>query len=266
MTGREIAEFIERIAPHKLLTKAGPGFECGFQFGNPDTPVTGVATCWSPTTSVIEKCIGEGVNFLVAHEFLLYPRYQTDWFESVCDAGSKLPNIRRIELLLEGGICVYSTHTNWDAAPGWGIVDSFGKALGFTKQFSRGTYTRVYTIEPCTLAELAGRIKAKFGFPMIRVAGDLDRRVNRVGIAVGGLGQLWGIPEEFARLGADAVIFGEILDYTVRFALEYGMAVIETEHCLSENFGVAGLADQIRKEYPGLKVVFLDTGSPWHHV
>lgn len=266
MTAREIAEFVEQIAPHDRLVGVDPGASRGFVFGDPEIEVSTVATCWGPTAPVLQKALEQGVNFVIAHEYLLYPRYQGIWFQTLTDVASKPPNLRRMEILQNGGICVYITHTNWDAAPGWGIVDAFSKAMDFEKEYSRAKFIRVFEIEPMSFRELAEYVKQKLHLPHIRVAGNLDREIRRVGTAIGGLGQVVGIPEELARLGAQAVIFGEVLDYTVRFALEAGLSVIETEHWRTEDFGVAGLADQIRKAFPQLKVIHIPTGTPWTHI
>lgn len=75
---------------------------------------------------------------------------------------------------------------------------------------------------------------------------------------------VFGIPEELHRLGAEVVIFGEVLDYTVRCCVENNMCAIETSHCFSENPGVENLAKKLKERYPELKNLFLDAGYPFN--
>lgn len=62
--------------------------------------------------------------------------------------------------------------------------------------------------------------------------------------------------------GADVAILGEMIDYTGRYAREAGLAPIETAHGSSENPGACGVADVLRRQFPGLRVEFLDAGIP----
>jgi len=175
----------------------------------------------------------------------------------------KLPNYLRKKILEENQMTVYMTHKNWDAAPEWGMCDSFPKFLGFEKEIARGRFTRVHQIHTVKLKELAEMIKEKMNLPVIRVAGNMERKVSKIGTACGGLGQIFGIPEELHRLGAEVVVFGEVLDYTVRSCLEHNMAAIETSHILSENTGVENLSIKLKEKFPEIKILFLDGGYPF---
>lgn len=138
-----------------------------------------------------------------------------------------------------------------------------GRALGFEKVAAKGRFCRVYEIEPLSVRELALEVKRRLGLRHVRVAGDASKVVSKVGTAVGGLGQILVFPEELYHLGAEAAVFGEMLDYTMRCAIELDMPVIETSHVATENFGVLGMVEFLRRRLPGVKVVFLDPGVPW---
>jgi len=56
---------------------------------------------------------------------------------------------------------------------------------------------------------------------------------------------------------------GEMLDYTMRHALELGLALIETSHIGSENFGLRNLAKVLRGRFPDLGITFIDSRTPW---
>jgi putative NIF3 family GTP cyclohydrolase 1 type 2 len=114
-----------------------------------------------------------------------------------------------------------------------------------------------------TLEQLARQVKERMQLDVVRVAGDLSRKVTRVGTACGGLGQLFNYPEELAAMGAEVVVMGEVIDYTIRHALELGLALIETSHVGSENYGLKNLADLLQRQFPDLRVIFFDSGTPW---
>ena len=262
MKAQAVAQFIEEIAP---IARGVPGDEYGFVFGDPNTEVQGIATCWSPTLEVIKRAIENAINMIVAHEPLFIPHSASIWLTSL-PVNCKLPNIKRMELLVKHKICVHRSHSNWDAAPKHGTVDGFGAFLGFEKEIARGKYTRVYELEPVRLENLALNIKTKLGLPGLRVIGDRSRIITKAGTAIGGLGGIFDIPDELASLGAQVGIFGEMLDYTIRAAIEYDLCVIETAHGASENPGIRNFAQILQAEFPQVKVMFIDSGTPWTYI
>jgi putative NIF3 family GTP cyclohydrolase 1 type 2 len=100
------------------------------------------------------------------------------------------------------------------------------------------------------------------GLECIRISGNLSTVVEFVGTGIGGVGQRYNYPEELAYLGADAVVFGEVIDYTFRHAVELSLPLIETGHMASESFGLRGLADLLRDHFDGVRVAFFDSGQP----
>lgn len=263
MKVKDIVDYILEIAPFKDSFGEIPRDD-DFVFGNPEEEITGIGVTWSPTLPVLQKAVEEGLNFIITHEYLYWPYQKTPWYESGQEIMRKLPNIRRKKILEENRMVVYMTHKNWDAAPGWGMCDSFPKLLGLEKEINRGRFTRVYQTPRIKLKTLAQGIKQKMGLSIVKVAGAPEKEVLKIGTCVGGLGQLFGIPEELYRFGADVVVFGEVLDYTVRCCVEHSMAAIETSHCLSENPGVENLAKKLNKKYMEMKVVFLNAGYPFN--
>lgn len=176
----------------------------------------------------------------------------------------KTPNLLRHEILNRNNMVVYQTHKNWDAAPGWGRYDAFPKLLGFEKEINRGRFIRVHEIKPVKVGVLAEIIRKKMDLPMVRIAGDTGKKVSKIATAVGGLGQIYGIAEEPYNFGAEVLVFGEAVDYAIRYCVDNGMIAIETSHVLSENPGVKNLAEKLKEKFSGTKVVFLDAGYPFN--
>jgi len=266
MRASEIAGVIESLAP---LSSGMEGDELGFVHGHGDLEVRGVAVCWSPTLRVIRMAARAGCNMIVSHEPLIYQkRWSADaeaknvWFEEAEDE-AKTVNRNRRNALDEIGGCAYRAHSNWDIAPEIGIIDALCNALELGLACKRGRFTTVHEVRPVSVRNLARLVQTRLNTGPIRVVGDLDRTVSRVGTMIGGLGQLFNAPEEPAALGAEAVVAGECLDYTLRNADELGLALIEAGHCASESPGMRAMAEWLRGKLKGLQVEFIDTGRDW---
>lgn len=266
MKAADVAKVIESHAP---LSSGMEGDELGYLFGSAETPVRGVATCWSPTLPVIEEAEGRGCNMIVAHEPLFYQkRWSVDaeaknvWIEEAEDA-DKVVNKNRAAALERMGGCVFRCHTNWDPAPRIGIIDALIKTLKLGPVVKRGRFVTLHEVKPILMGELAYKVQKVLDTDSIRVTGRVDRYVSRVATLVGGLGQMFNSPEEPAALGADVIIAGECLAYTLHYALELGVCVIEAGHCAIENPGMRAMAEWLNKKLKGVEVVFLDSGKPW---
>lgn len=268
MRAREVAGLIEDVAP---IASGMEGDELGFVYGNGKAEVHGVAVCWSPNLGVIERAEAMGCNLIVSHEPLFYQkRWSADaeagnvWFEEVRD-NRKPINLKRREALERTAGCVYRAHSNWDVAPTMGIIDALVQTLELGPPLRRGAFTTVHDVEPVTVRELAEFVKTHLETGPVRVVGDLDRTVTRVGTLVGGLGQLFNSPEELASLGAEAAVAGECLAYTLQYAQEVGIALIEAGHCASENPGMRAMARWLAQQLRDVNVQFVDSGRCWRY-
>lgn len=266
MKASEVTAVIETVAP---ISSGMEGDELGFIHGDGDVEVRGVAVCWSPTLPVIQRAEALGCNVIVSHEPLFYQkRWSVDaeaknvWFDEAEDQ-DKVVNRRRREALDRMGGCVWRAHSNWDVAPKMGIIDAIVARIGLGDVVRHGRFTTLHRVAPITVRDLAGKVKQALDTGTIRVTGDLNRTVTRVATMIGGLGQLFNSPEEIAALDAEAVVAGECLAYTMHYAIELGVSVIEAGHCASENPGMRAMAGWLAEELPGVKVQFIDSGHPW---
>lgn len=244
------------------METAAPGDVNGFMFGDEDSEVGGICVCWSPTREVIRQAIEKQADLIVCHEIPFFFHTNSPWFTN-CRTEAKLPNLERYKLLLKYGVVVYRSHSNWDMVSRYGNCDAFGTALGFSHEVARGKLSRIYEVAPIAVQSLGEHVKGCLQLDRVRVAGDLSKIVRKVGTACGGLGQLFNYPEELVALGAEVAIMGEVIDYTIRHALELDLPLIETTHVGSENFGLRNLAHLLQDRFPTLDVTFIDSGMPW---
>jgi len=253
MQAKEIGAFVESLSP-------GLGQEEGFRFGEPETEVTGVLVCWMATVDAILTAAEGGCNLVLCHEELTFPYEFRDsgairylWWR---------PNARRLALLGEHRMAVYRAHGMLDR---YCILDDFGRFLGLPEPVVSEGYIRIYEVDPVTVRELAEQVKQRTGLPYVRVTGDLDQVVRRIGAPWGGLGLSLNTSfmQSLLAHDPDAFIAGETDDYGMRFAIDAGVPMIETSHATSENPGLEHFARDLKQQFPDLKVLFYANPAPW---
>ncbi len=89
--------------------------------------------------------------------------------------------------------------------------------------------------QPRTLAAFAAVVESVLG-GVIRVGGDLDRRIETVGVVPGSGGSFLG-----SVTGCDAVVTGDVTHHVARQALDRGLAVIDPGHAATERPGISRL-------------------------
>jgi putative NIF3 family GTP cyclohydrolase 1 type 2 len=253
MQAKEIGDFIEQLSP-------GVGGEEGFRFGEPGVEVSGVLVCWMATVDAIEAAAGQGCNMIVCHEELTYP-YEF----RAGELGRHLwwrPNARRLSLLGRHGMVVYRAHGMLDR---YCILDDFAELLGLPEPEVKEGYLRICVIEPTTVRELAERVKERTGMTHVRVSGDLEKVVSRVGLPWGGLGLSLNASflQQLLAYDPHVYIAGESDEYAMRFTTDCGIPMIETSHSTSENPGLEHFASDLRRKFPDLKVVFYSNPVAW---
>jgi putative NIF3 family GTP cyclohydrolase 1 type 2 len=266
MTIAEVAALIEDHAP---LSLGVAGDELGLLVGDPNTAVTGVVTCWSPTLAILRQAVQLGANLVIGHEPLLWPICGRDpeaglkWYDER-HVSAKIPNQKRLEFCSARGLSVYRYHSNWDWAPQYGQVDMLASILGLGDAVDGERECPIYEIVPETVGAMLARARETFSLGPVRVVGDLQRQVSRIAICQGGFGQMFTFPEIAAEHGAELALFGEMLDYTIRYCVEVDLPAIELGHCQSEHPGMMGMAEMLRERLPeDIPVQCLHSGEPW---
>lgn len=250
MIARELVSFLEARSP-------ALGQEEGFKFGDPATPVTGVLVCWMATVAALECAVRERCNLVICHETIFFPDSRAIEREMCWRS-----NRRKLELMSSGRLVVFRAHGALDKLC---IYDDFAQALGLGQVLKGEGYYRIFGITPTKVGELATTVKQAMGLPWVRVAGNPERVVSKVGLPWGGLGLFVniGFMQDLAESGAEVLICGESDEYGMRFAVDSGLELIETGHSLSESFGLRHFAQELGQAHPDLPVVFCDNGPGW---
>ncbi len=255
MTAKQVAEWIENLVPGRPL-----GSDEGFRWGNPLSEVSGIVVSWMATVEVIERAAAEGCNLLIVHEQLTYPY---SFMGGTMDRHlSWRSNQARLGRLAKGDIVVFRAHGMLDA---YCILDDFAAALKLPPAAVKEQFYRVYDIEPVTVAELAGQVRTRLAMAGVRVVGDMQRVVQRVGLPWGGLGLSLNAAflEGLLSYEPDVFIAGETDEYAMFLARDVGVPLIETSHVVSENIGLRRVAADLAAAFPEVKVVFHEIKCPW---
>ncbi len=245
--------------------QAGLNADEGLRFGERDAVVRGIQVCWMADCGSINAAAAAGANLIVAHEDLFYP-YDVLVKGGPADFLTWRTNARRATLLGRHGVAVMRAHGTVDRSH---IYDAFVEELALPLAGEPATdgspYGRVYPIEPTTVGKLATHVKQRLGMAAVRVAGDANAVVRRVGLPWGGMALFVnvGYVQRLVALGADVLIAGESDNYGMRFALDARIPMIETSHEVSENPGLLRFAAQLGEAFPQVPVGSYENGICW---
>ncbi|MEW6724889.1 MAG: Nif3-like dinuclear metal center hexameric protein [Bacillota bacterium] len=117
-TVREIVAWMEQWAPAELAEEWD---NVGLQLGSAESPVGRVVVALDAGAGVVEFCRHQQVGLLITHHPLI--------FQPLRQVRTDRPQGRLVSALLEQGIALYVSHTNFDLAAG-GLNDLLAQALG----------------------------------------------------------------------------------------------------------------------------------------
>ena len=129
LTARQI---IERIQDHTggrdREPWGGPTVDT-FKAGDPETPITGIATTFTATMDVLERAAARKANLIIAHEPTFYNHLdETAWLGDDPVLQAKLAYVKEHHLV------IWRFHDHWHRAPGQpdGILKGMVAALGWS--------------------------------------------------------------------------------------------------------------------------------------
>jgi putative NIF3 family GTP cyclohydrolase 1 type 2 len=238
--------------------------EEGVRHSTASRGVTGVTVCWMATPDAIEATGAAGHELLIGHESLYFPYNAYDPASPPAGWYDWPVNRQRRALLDRYGLTFVRMHGLLDTLC---ILDVFADLLGLGAAVYADGYTQVYEIAPCTVGELAVRVKTATGMTAVRVspAAGLETVVHRVGLPWGGMGLFVnvGYQQELIEQGCDVFIAGESDNYGFHFAAECGIPMIETSHEICENPGLRRFAEILAAQFLNLDVRFYENTCTW---
>ena len=211
------------------------------------TGVSHVAAAVDGSLATVKKAVEQGADMLIVHHGLFWSPKQP-WVGR---------NYELIELLIQSGLALYSSHLPLDVHPRFGNNVLLAKALGLKKLepffFDRGRKLGVKAKTNLSLESLTERVNAALGNAPVVLPGGTGQ-CRSVGIVTGGAGAELQIA---ASDGVDTFITGEGPHWTYALAEDVGINVIYGGHYATETFGVRALSEHLAKKF-SLKCSFVD--------
>jgi putative NIF3 family GTP cyclohydrolase 1 type 2 len=260
ITAREVIERIQKNVGVPWRTQTVDTFKAG----DPDGPITGIATTMMATFDVLRRAAASGKNLIITHEPTFYGHLDhTEDLERENDAvfAAKQAFIKEHHLV------IWRFHDHWHAHQPDGIQTGMIRALGWQK-FQNPDNAHLFLIPETTLANLASDIKKRIGIQALRVVGDPQMHVTKVGLNPGAP----GFPSERHMLQRDDVevlLMGENPEWE---GIEYGddassegkkKALIILGHIPSEQAGMEDCAVWLREFVKEVPVEFIATKEPF---
>jgi putative NIF3 family GTP cyclohydrolase 1 type 2 len=234
-----------------------------FKAGNPDTPVTGVAVTMMATMDVLQRASAKGLNFVITHEPTFYAHLDTP--EGIPESDAVWAEKRAF--IEKHGMVVWRFHDHWHMRKPDGIEAGNVHALGWEK-FQRADNQYLFVIPETTVKELARQVSQKLGSSVVRVVGDPDLKVTKVGFSPGAAGS----QREIRALEQDDVqvlMVGETREWeTVEYAADAmsegrKKALIVIGHIPSEQPGMDECARWLKGFVKDVPVEFVPAKQPF---
>ena len=234
-----------------------------FKAGNPDTTVSGVAVTMMATMDVLQRASAKGLNFVITHEPTFYAHLDTP--EGVPYEDPVWAEKRAF--IEKHGMVVWRFHDHWHMRKPDGIEAGNVHALGWEK-FQRPDNQYLFTLPVTTLKELANQVAERLGSAVVRVVGNPEMKVTKVGFSPGAAGS----QREIRALEQDDVqvlMVGETREWeTVEYAADAvsegrNKALIVIGHIPSEQPGMDECARWLKGFVKDAPVEFVPAKQPF---
>jgi dinuclear metal center YbgI/SA1388 family protein len=229
-----------------------PGALNGIQVET-EEPIGKVAAAVDARERTIRAAVDAGADLLIVHHGLF-------WRGTQPLRGAFL---RRVRLLLENDLAVYSAHLPLDMHPELGNNALLARELGLDPSAGFARY-KTLDIGVAGTAELptaelvsrATRFARTYGHA-VRTAGQVDGKVSRRWAICTGAGAGQETLHEAVTAAIDTLIVGEGPHWTAIDAEEAGLTIIYAGHYATETLGVRALAAHVSDAF-GVPWLFLD--------
>ncbi len=235
-----------------------------FKAGDPDAPLTGIATTMMSTLDVLQRAAAAGKNLIISHEPTFYGHMdRTDELEK---EGDPVLAVKQA-LIREHGLVVWRFHDHWHARRPDGIQVGMVRALGW-QPYQNAQNDRLFTLPETTLESLASRLKHRLDIRAPRVVGDPHLRVTRVALSPGA-GGFASSRHLLQRDDVDALVVGETVEWeTIEYVADAisankRKAIIVLGHIPSEQAGMEECARWLKTFVTEVPIEFIPTREPF---
>jgi putative NIF3 family GTP cyclohydrolase 1 type 2 len=260
LTARQV---IERIQKNVGVPWTEPTVDT-FKAGDPDTPITGVAVTMMATLDVLQRAAAAGRNLIITHEPTFYGHLdQTTDLAQENDA----VYLAKQAFIKEHRLVIWRFHDYWHRRRPDGIMTGMVAALGW-QPFQNADNPSLFQVPATTLDKLAADMKQRLNAAVVRVVGDRQMKVSKIGLAPGAS----GYPRHRRLLQQDAVevlVIGEAQEWeTVEYVADAisakkPKALIMLGHIPSEQAGMSECAHWLKTFVTEVPVEFVPARDPF---
>jgi putative NIF3 family GTP cyclohydrolase 1 type 2 len=233
--------------------------------GDPATVVTGIATTFMDTYSVLEKAAASGKNLIITHEPTLYNHL---------DDQSPLADdpvlTRKLAYIREHHLVIWRFHDTWHLRQPDGILAGMVDQFRW-KAYQSKTNPHLFTLPRATVDQVAASLQARTGARAIRIVGDPEMPVTQVALLPGASGsdkQIKALEQDDVEL----LVAGESREWeTVPYVQDAAAegrhkALILLGHEVSEEAGMDECARWLRTIFPEIPIAFIPADEPFQIV
>lgn len=227
----------------------GPVTVDTFKLGDPDAPVTGVATCWQATFEVLRRAAARKLNLLITHE----PTFWNHLDDTKAVQEDPIYRAKR-EFAERHRLVIWRFHDHWHQVRPDPIFAALTRRLGW--QTSGSGLGTVYLLPQTTLAATARQVQDRLGTRTVRIVGNPQQPISRMAVSAHTLSSCLT-----ALTNADAVLMGEPREFdTFEYfrdarSLDLRRGIIGISHDRLEEWGMREpCADWVRSFVPEVPV------------
>lgn len=229
MKCREIIDILEELAPSRMACDwDNPGLLAGRR----EKEVKKILLTLDVDDFAVKTAVSGGADMIISHHPLI--------FKGIKQVNDEDFIGRRLLDMIRADIACFAMHTNFDAAPGC-MADLAAERLGIEDgvplEVMGAGDGAAYGIGKCGLLSkpetgkaLANRVKEAFGLPFVTMYGDFlweKEPVKKIAVCPGS-GR--GMTELAVKLGAQAIVTGDIGHHEGIDANAQGLMVIDAGH------------------------------------
>ena len=234
-----------------------------FKAGDPQTPVTGIATTFSATMDVLERAVAHHRNLIISHEPVFYNHFdETAWL-----ANDPVYQHKR-DFIAQHHLVLWRFHDHIHQSPAMPdmIQQAMVAALHWQALQDKSNPARFHT-PPITLAALAAQIRERLHIRMLRVIGDPSFKVTSFAFIPGAAPratQIGALRDE----GVQVLVAGESAEWETVLYVQDSVApqrksLILLGHEPSEELGMQACAQWLKPLVPEAQVEFIPVGEPF---
>lgn len=256
-------QVIDRIKAHVGVEWHEPTVDT-FKAGDPNAPVTGIAVVMMSTFDVLQRAAATGNNLIITHEPTFYDHNDRT---SDLEAENDAVLAAKQAFIKNHGLIVFRFHDYWHKRRPDGIQTGMVHKLGWDDHKLHGNDT-LFVLPETTVGKLASDIKKRLGIHALRVVGDPEMKVTKVGLSAG----FPGFAAQRHLLQSDDVqvlVMGEAHEWeTIEYAVDAvtakrGKALIVLGHIPSEQAGMEECARWLKTFVTEVPITFISTPEPF---